>query len=140
MTVTAMRLARLEGGEFARFRRTFGNRLGLIAGCGALEFLAGILDVANACRAVDGGTVTEVGVDAGEELAVGGLDVLDDNMALGLVLAVSAGTVELAEVRDLEAVNGDGSGAVVLDDLVLGANGTTASDGGVTVILQSESI
>ena len=61
-------------------------------------------------------------------------------MALGALLAVSAGAVELAEVGNLEAVDGDGSGTVVLDDLVLGAGGTSTGDGGVTVLLQGESI
>ena len=46
------------------------------------------------------------------------LDVLDDNGAGDGVLAVTASTVELAEVGDLETVDGDGSLTVVLDNLV----------------------
>jgi hypothetical protein len=41
-----------------------------------------------------------------------GLDVLDDDAAGDRVLAVTACAVELAEVGDLEAVNGDGALAV----------------------------
>jgi hypothetical protein len=61
-------------------------------------------------------------------------------VALGTLLAVSAGAVELAEVGDLKAVDGDGSSAVVLDDLVLSSSGTAPGDGGVTVLLQGEGI
>lgn len=88
----------------------------------------------------DGGGVAEVGVDAGEKAARAGLDALDDDVALALLVAVAAGAVELAEVGDLEAVDGDGADTVVLDDLVLGALGTTAGDGGVTVTLDRESV
>ena len=136
----AIRLAGSESREHTGVGRTSGDGLGLAARADALEFLADLLDGGSAGSAVDGGSVAEVGVDSDEELAVGGLDVLDDNVALGALLAVSAGAVELAEVGNLEAVDGDGSGTVVLDDLVLGAGGTSTGDGGVTVLLQGEGI
>lgn len=55
-------------------------------------------------------------------------------------LAVAAGAVELAKVLDLEARDGDGSNAVVLDDLVLSALCATARDSAVTVTLEGQSI
>jgi len=134
------RLARSESGELAGGGGASGDGLGLAAGLDALKLLADLLDVGSAGGAVDGGGVTEVGVDADKELAAGRLDVLDDNVTLGALLAVTAGAVELAEVGNLEAINGDGSSAVVLDDLVVGAGGTAAGDGGVTVLLQGESV
>lgn len=73
-------------------------------------------------------------------MGVAYLDVLDDNGAGDRVLAVTASTVELAEVGDLETVDGDGSLTVVLDDLVGGRLGTSALDEGVTVTLQGKSI
>lgn len=57
-----------------------------------------------------------------------------------ILLAVAARAVELAEVLDGEAVDRDGTNTVVLDDLVLGAGGTSTGDGGVTVLLQGEGI
>ena len=49
-------------------------------------------------------------------------------MTLVLVVTVSAGAVELAEVVDGEVGNGDGTATVVLDDLVVGALSTTTDD------------
>jgi hypothetical protein len=68
------------------------------------------------------------------------LDVLDDNAARDRVLAVTASTVELAEVGNLETVDGDSSLTVVLDNLVGGRLSTATLDEGVTVTLQGESI
>lgn len=68
------------------------------------------------------------------------LDVLDDNGASDRVLAVTASTVELAEVGNLETVDGDGSLTVVLDDLVGGRLGTATLDEGVTVTLEGKSV
>ena len=101
-------------------------------------------------------------VDTSENLATRGLHVLDGDGALAAVaLAVAAGTVELAEVLDGEAVNGHRRGAVVLDDLlsllviyallidvavqsvthlVISAASTTAGDLGGTSTLEGESI
>ena len=49
-------------------------------------------------------------------------------MALSGLLAVTARPVQLAEVVDGEAVNSDGTSAVLLDDLVFGSGSTTAND------------
>lgn len=137
----ANRLARSNGrSELAGVGSTSGDGLGLVTGSGTLKLLANLLDGGSASSAVDGSSIAEVGVDANEKLAVGGLDVLDDNVALGALLAVSARAVELTEVGDLEAIDGDGSGSVVLDDLVLSASGTSTRDGGVTIFLQGKSI
>ena len=97
-----------------------------------LELLADILDGASTGCRVDGRRVAKVGVDACEQLAVGGFDAFHDNMALGALLAVAAGAVQLAEVVDGEAVDGDGAFAVVLDDFVFGAGGASADDCGYT--------
>ena len=133
------RLARLEGAVLAGRRGTLGNGLGLVSGSGSLELLADGLDGGSA-GAGDGGRVTEVGVDAGKNLTVVGLYVLDDDLAGNGVLAVTAGTVELAEVDDSEAVNGDLTLSVVLDDLVGGGLSTSALDHGVTITLEGEGI
>ena len=138
--ISPTRLARLERRELARSARTGRGRLGLVARGGALELLADLLDAGSASGAVDGGGVAEVGVDADEQLSAGGLDVLHHHVALGALLAVAARAVQLAEVGDLEAVDGDGAGAVVLDHLVCGAGGTAAGDGCVAVLLEGQGI
>lgn len=112
---------------------------GLVARSGALKFLADGLDRGGA-GARNGGRVAKVRVDAGEELAVVGLDVLDDDVALDAALAVAARAVQLAEVHHGEAVDGHGALAVVLDNLVVGVLGTTALDVGVAVALESEGV
>lgn len=66
----------------------------------------------------------------GKSLALGGGDVVEDDVALVHAVAVAAAPVELAEVVDGEAGDGHGAGAVVLEHLVLGAEGTAAGDGG----------
>ena len=153
-----MRLARLDSGSsvLAVAGGALGDGLGLRTGLGALELLADGLDGRSA-GAGDGSGTTEVGVDTGKDLTVVGLDVLDDNGAGDRVLAVTAGTVKLSEVHDgyrivsncqsvvskellTEAVNGDRSLSVVLDDLVISRLGTSALDHGVAVTLEGKSI
>lgn len=134
-----MHLARLDGGVLASGADTGAEELGLLAGDGALVLAADLLDRGSA-SASDGGLVTLVGVDASEELAVVGLDVLDDNVAGAHLLAVTARSVKLAEVNDSEAVDGDRTQTVVLDNLVIGASGTAALDESVTVTLEGEGI
>ena len=68
------------------------------------------------------------------------LDVLDNDAARNRVLAVTASTVELAEVGNLETIDGDSSLTVVLDNLVGGRLSTATLDERVTVTLQGESI
>lgn len=134
-------LARLErGSELALIGSTCGGRLGLIAGSGTLELLTNLLDAGSAGGAVNCSSVAEVGVDANKELTTGCLDVLDHYVTLGALLAVTARAVQLAKVGDLEAVDGDGASAVVLDDLVFGTSGASASDGGIAILLESQSI
>ena len=123
------RLARGEGLLVdASVGRTGGDGLGLAARGNTLELLADGLDGAGAVAVVDGGRITEVGVDASKELAVGRLDVLHDDMALSGLLAVTARPVQLAEVVDGEAVNSDSTSAVVLNDFVFSSCSTTTSD------------
>lgn len=79
----------LRGGVLALGAGALGDGGGLVAGGGALELLADDLDAGGAGTG-DGGSITEVGVDTGKELAVGGLYVLDDDLAGDGVLAVTA--------------------------------------------------
>nr|GFD59169.1 hypothetical protein [Tanacetum cinerariifolium] len=55
-------------------------------------------------------------------------------------LAVAAGAVKLAKVLDMKARDGDGSNAVVLNDLVLSALSAASSDGTSTVTLEGQSV
>lgn len=133
------RLARLDRRVLASLAGTRANLLGLLAGNGTLVLNADLLDGRSASSS-DGGDVALVGVDASEDLSVEGLDVLDDNVAGAHLLAVTARSVELTEVDNGEAIDGDRSETVVLDDLVLSTGSTTALDESVTVTLEGESI
>jgi hypothetical protein len=107
---------------------------------GALEIHADLLGAGGA-GVGDGGSVAVVGVDASEDFSARGLDVLDDNVALGAVaLAVAAGAVEFAEVLDAEAVDSNFGGAVVLDHLVLGVASSAALDHGGASALEGEGV
>lgn len=79
-------------------------------------------------RAGNGRLVAVVGVDAGEELAVDGPDARHGDGARVLRAAVTAAAVDLAEVLGVEVLDGHGSGAVVLDDLVGRFEGAAADD------------
>ena len=68
------------------------------------------------------------------------LDVLDDDAAGNGVLAVTASTVKLAEVGNLETIDGDDSLTVVLNNLVRGRLGASTLDHGVAITLQGKSI
>jgi hypothetical protein len=109
--------------------------LRLVARGSTFKLGADFLDIGST-GARDRSGVTKVGVDASKELTRLSNNVLDDDVALCALLAVSARAVELAEVDDGEAVDGDSSGAVVLDDLVFSASGTTAGHSGITVTLE----
>ena len=65
-----------------------------------------------------------------KSLALRSSDVREDDVAFGLGLAVTTAAVKLAEVVDGEAGDLHGAAAVVLQDLVLGAEGSAAGDGG----------
>jgi hypothetical protein len=139
MNTVAMRLARLDGRVLARLAGTRANLLGLVTRGGTLVLNADVLD-GRSTSTSDGGDVTLVGVDTSQDLSVVGLDVLDDNVASAHLLAVTARSVKLTEVNNGEAVDGDGTETVVLDDLVFSTSGTTALDESVTVTLEGESI
>lgn len=141
LKLTASRLASRDGvSESASGGWAGRDSLGLVAGSGTLELLANFLDAGGAGRGVDGGSVAEVGVDADEELAVAGLDVLDNDVAFGALLAVTARAVELAKGVDCEAIDGHGSGTIVLDDLVFGSGRAAADDGSIAIALDGEGI
>lgn len=89
----AIRLASLKRAEDTGLASTGGNRLRLVALCGTLELLADLLHAASAGSGIDGRSVTEVGVDANEELTVASLDTLDVDVALCGLLAVTARAV-----------------------------------------------
>lgn len=99
----------------------------------SLELLANLLD-ARAARSGDVSSVTIVGVDANKVANVLSLDVGDDNVAgPAIVGAVATATVQLAGIDDGEVLDGHGSAAVVLDDLVLGLLGATTLDENVAI-------
>lgn len=52
-----------------------------------------------------GSSITKVGVDTSETLAIGGADVVEDDMSLVADLAVTTRAVELAEGFDGEAAD-----------------------------------
>ena len=97
---------------------TGGDARRLVAVGVALELLANLVDVSGN-RVGDGSTVAIVGVDTGKQVAAGGGDTVDGDVALVHVVAVTAGSVQLAEVLDGEVRDGDSTGTVVLDDLLL---------------------
>lgn len=85
--------------------------------------------------------VAEVGVNAGDGVTVARNDIGDGDRTLGLGGAVSAGTVELAKVLDAVVLDHNGSTTVVLDNLVVGVSGTSATDrGGPGALLDGDSI
>jgi hypothetical protein len=99
-----------------------------------LVLLADVADI-RSTGAADAGGIAVVGVDSNQGRDAGGFDVLDDDVAGALALvvaAVAAGAVQLAGVDNGESVNGDGSGTVVLNDLVAGFLGATTLDEGVS--------
>lgn len=100
----------------------------------SLELLADMLD-AGSTSAADLGRIAVVGVDSDQGRHVLGLDVLDNNLARALALvvaAVAARAVKLACVHNSESINGDGSGTVVLHNLVLGLLGAATLDEGIS--------
>jgi hypothetical protein len=129
------------------------SRLALAAGSGVdllalaavallytLELLANLLDTGSA-GARDIGSVAVVGVDANEVTNALGLDVLDDNVARATVIgAVTAPAVEFAGVNNGEALNGNGTTAVMLDDLVLGLLSTATLNQSIAVAKDRDGI
>ena len=111
----------------ARVAGARSNLFRLTRALGGLVGRADVLDLSGA-SVLDGGDITIVLVDTGEDLAVVGLDVGDGDGALRLGIAVTARAEELAEVGDDEAIDADLTGGVVLDHLVVGTLGTTADD------------
>lgn len=104
------------------------------------KLLANLLDACSA-GARDVGSVAVVGVDANEVTNTLGLDILDDNVARATVVgAVTASAVEFAGVDNGEALDSDGTAAVVLDDLVLGLLSTTTLNQGIAVTKDRDSI
>lgn len=105
-----------------------------------LKLLANLLDTGSA-GARDVGSVAEVGVNANEVTNALGLDVLDDNVARATVIgAVTASAVELAGINNGETLNGDGTAAVMLDDLVLGLLSTTTLNQSIAIAKDRDGI
>lgn len=69
-------------------------------------------------------------VDSSKGASVRSSDIIKDNVTLEHVVAVAAGSVELAKGLDGEAGDGECAAAVVLQDFVIGAIGSAAGDGG----------
>jgi hypothetical protein len=61
-------------------------------------------------------------------------------VALSGLFAVAAGAVELAESIDGEAVDGDSTCPILLDNLIFGTSGTSSRNGRVAVALERESV
>jgi hypothetical protein len=136
------RVSRTRARTRASIRVTSANLLGLTAVSDTLESNA-LLGNVGELDAGDLGGVTHVRVDADEDLSVAGRTARDLNVASGHLLAVTAATVELAKVRDLEVLDDDGTSTVVLDDLVLGTGSAATVDGGgltIFLLLDGESI
>lgn len=89
----------------------------------------------------DGGSVAIVAVDTSKRLAAHGRDTRDGHSPLGHGVTVAAGAVELAKVIDGEVFDADFAAGVVLDDLVIGALGSTADDAvGAAAFLEGEGV
>jgi hypothetical protein len=98
-----------------------------------LKLLANLLDTGSA-GVRDVGSVAVVGVNANEVTNALGLDVLDDDVARATVIgAVTTSAVELAGIDDGEAFDGDGTAAVMLNDLVLGLLSTTTLNQSIAI-------
>jgi hypothetical protein len=78
----------------------------------------------------DGGGVTPVGVDASKDITIRSSDAIHDNVTLIGSRTVAAGTVQLAKVINSEIRDRESAGTVVLKNLVIGAEGSTALDVG----------
>lgn len=89
----------------------------------------------------DGGSVAIVAVDTSKRLAAHGRDTGDGHSPLGHRVTVAAGAVELAKVICGEVFDADFAAGVVLDDLVVGALGTTTDDAvGAAAFLEGEGV
>lgn len=96
----------------------------------SLKLLAHMTDAGSTSVANTGG-IAVVRVDSDQGLHILGLDVLDNNLAWTLALvvaAVTARSVQLPCIHNGESINGDGSLAVVLHNLVLGLLSTSTLD------------
>ena len=77
----------------------------------------------------DDAGVAVVGVDAAQDAAINGNDVVQDNVARGAVVAaVAAAASHLAVVVGVEVLDTDRPEAVELDDLVSGVERAAAND------------
>lgn len=119
---------------------TAANLLRLVASVVALVHVARL--AVRVARVADGAGITVVGVDAAQDTAVDGDDVVDaDNPGSAVARAVAAAADELAKVLDVEVADGDGDAdAVDLDDLVGGVEGTAAGDGDVAALLEGDGV
>jgi len=122
--------------EHTRLRRPSTHRLWLVSRRRTLKLLANLLDTRSTGSSINGCGIAKVAVDTREQLAVGSLHTLHDNVALSLCLAVSARAVQLAKCIDGEARNCYCAGSVVLDDFVGCAGCAAAGYLGVAVALE----
>lgn len=120
--------------ENARRARSAANLLWLITRIVTLELRANLLGLD--ARVGDRRSVTVVGVDAHKGRgATLSKDTIENDVAFEHGLAVAARSVQLAKVGDVESRDGDGTGAIVLDDLVLCALGSASDDLGSAGLL-----
>lgn len=133
-------LAGFDSGILAGGAGTFGDGRRLITCRGTLELFANVLDTDRASSTVDGSGIAKIAINPGQKLSIRSLDTLDDHVTFGSFLAVSTSPVKLAKCVDSEAINGDCSRTIVLNDLVLCASSASACNGSVAIALQGESI
>ena len=120
--------------EYASTARSGTDLLRFLSRAVALELLADVFDGRGTCISNSRG-VTKVRVDARNNLAVGGLDILNNDVPSTLRFAVTTATVEFAKVVDGETIDGDCANAVVLNDLVFCVRSSAANDQGISVTL-----
>lgn len=76
----------------------------------------------------DLGRVSKVGIDTNTSAAAIKLGVVYNNVALIRLVTVAARAVEFAKVARIEVGDGDSSGTIVLEDLVLCVESTTTDN------------
>ena len=121
--------------EYASTARSGTDLLRFLSRAVALELLAYVFDGRGTCVSNSRG-VAKVGVDASDNLAIGGLDILNNDVPSALRFAVTTTTVEFAKVVDGETIDGDCANTVVLNHLVFCVCSSAANDDGISVTLQ----
>lgn len=94
----------------------------------ALVLLANGVYIGSAHIAPDSGGIAIVAVDASQNAPFDSSNPRNSDMALIHLIAISARAIKLSKIVRGEPLDVDGTGAIVLNDLVLGALGTTSDN------------